>query len=96
MSDRVQLVFFEGCPNAVEARHRIESALTQLGLPKAWKEWDTMQPGTPEQYARFGSPTVLVDGTDVTGAGQGAGVGCAVGGAPAVDTIIRALQARSA
>lgn len=95
MTDRVQLMYFEGCPNADEARHRIEGALTQLGLPTTWEEWDTMKPETPEQYARFGSPTVLVDGTDVSGAGPGAGIGCAVGGAPSVDAIVRALQVRS-
>ena len=66
MSKRVDLVFFEGCPNAAEARQRIEGALAQLGLPKSWDEWDTMQPETPEAYTRFGSPTVLVDGKDVT------------------------------
>ena len=96
MSKRVDLVFFEGCPNAAEARQRIESALAQLGLPVSWDEWDTMQPETPEAYTRFGSPTVLVDGKDVTGVGQGAGIGCAVGGAPTKQAIVRALRGHAA
>ena len=92
MTPRVELVYFEGCPHAHEARRRMTLALTAAGLDSRWDEWDTGVPATPEKYRRFGSPTVLVDGTDVAGGAEGSGMRCVVGGAPAVDVILSALR----
>ncbi|MEP7380601.1 MAG: hypothetical protein ABI910_02890 [Gemmatimonadota bacterium] len=92
MTPHVALVYFEGCPHADEARRRMAQALTAAGLDSRWDEWDTGSPATPEPYRRFGSPTVLVDGTDVAGGVEGSGMGCVVGGAPAIDDILAALR----
>ncbi len=92
MTSRVALVYFEGCPHADAARGRMQEALSRVGMPLSWEEWDTTREGTPIAYRRFGSPTVLVDGTDVNGGVEGAGLGCVVGGGPTVETIVRALR----
>ncbi|MCC6774465.1 MAG: hypothetical protein IT360_25035 [Gemmatimonadaceae bacterium] len=94
MSASVELVYFEGCPRAQDARRRVGEAMRHAGIPGVWKEWDTLDPATPAQYQRFGSPTVLVAGRDVSGGDDvGSGMRCVVGGGPSVETILCALRA---
>lgn len=84
----IELVYFEGCPNAERARENLASFLE----PGSWVEWNLSDEDTPERFRRFGSPTVLVDGRDVTGEGGGnAAMACRADGAPAVAVIRRAL-----
>lgn len=92
MTPRVELVYFEGCPYADEARRRLRRALELTGLVPEWEEWDTQLSQTPERFRGFGSPTVLVDGRDVSGRGPGGGMRCVVGGGPSVEVIVKALQ----
>ena len=68
---QIELVYFEGCPNAVQARENIRSALEDLGESVEWSEWDLLAESTPDDFRVYGSPTVLVDGEDVTGGGPG-------------------------
>ena len=93
---RVDLIFFEGCPHAARARENINAAFTAVGLEAehtTWSEWDLMSESTPEALKSHGSPTVLVDGVDVTGAGAGTqGMACRADGAPSVDAIVRMLR----
>ena len=93
---RVELVFFEGCPNAVAARENIEAAFKLLGHSAdhvRWAEWDLMSEDTPKEFKRFGSPTVLVDGADVTGpATDGHGMACRADGAPSPRAIAAHLD----
>jgi len=95
MSARIELVYFEGCPHAQEARRRVGEALRHAGVPEVWEEWDTLDSATPSRYQRFGSPTVLVAGHDVSGGGgaEGSGARCVVGGGPSVAAIVAALYA---
>ena len=88
----VELVYFEGCPHADEARNRLREAFEHLGLVPRWNEWDTGQEHTPSTYRRFGSPTILVDGIDVNGGVEGSGLGCVVGGGPSVTELVAALR----
>lgn len=89
---RIDLVYFEGCPNAVKARENLRSAIELAGAGVEWAEWDLMADGTPEQYRTHGSPTVLVNGRDVTGEGHGAvAMACRADGAPSVETIRDAI-----
>jgi hypothetical protein len=87
----VDLVFFEGCPHVEEARNHIRTALQRTGAGPSWHEWDTSQSTTPSDLRGYGSPTVLVDGKDVSGTPPGNGMRCVIGGAPAVDLIVEAL-----
>ncbi len=89
MSDRkIELLYFDGCPNAERARENLASVLE----PGSWVEWNLTAEATPERLRRFGSPTVLVDGRDVTGeGGRNAAMACRADGAPAAEVIRKAL-----
>ena len=89
---QIELVYFDGCPNAVTARENLRVAVEASGRPLDWSEWDLMAESTPESFRRYGSPTVLIDGRDVTGEGhEGAAMACRADGAPSVETIVAQL-----
>lgn len=89
----IELVFFHGCPHADEARRNLSTALTELGRPAEWVEWDRESADMPDALRVYGSPTVLVEGRDVTGAsGEAAGAACRADGAPSVSQIRAALE----
>lgn len=91
-SRTIELIYFDGCPNAEQARQNIRSALEVAGAAARWDEWDLASEATPERYRRHGSPTVLVDGTDVTGEGaHAAAMSCRADGAPSVAAIAERL-----
>lgn len=89
MSDRdIDLVYFDGCPNTERARANLRGLLPE----GSWREWNLSSAGTPERFRRYGSPTVLVDGRDVTGEGAATGaMACRADGAPSQELIRRAL-----
>ncbi len=89
----VELVYFDGCPNADKARANLRAATGASGADDAWQEWNLSEESTPERFRRFGSPTVLVDGEDVTGAdGASMAMACRADGAPTVAVIRAALS----
>jgi mercuric ion transport protein len=93
MMRAVELVYFEGCPNAEKARDVLGEAFSRLGLEEEWTEWDLTAPGCPERVRRFGSPTILVNGADVTGPGSGAvAMACRADGVPRLEQVLRALD----
>lgn len=90
----IELAYFDGCPHADRARENLAAALGRVGLAPEWIEWDLESPSTPDRVRGLGSPTVLVDGCDVTGAEPDARVSalaCRAGGAPTTDQIVRGL-----
>ena len=92
---RIDLVYFEGCPNATKARENLRVAIEQAAVELEWSEWDLMAEATPERFRKHGSPTVLVDGSDVTGTGaEATAMACRADGAPSVETIIESLTRR--
>lgn len=91
----IELVYFEGCPNATRARANLRAALEGAGVAARWDEWDLASESTPEQYRQHGSPTILVDGRDVTGEGtEAVAMSCRADGAPSVATIVARLGER--
>jgi len=72
---KIQLLSFPGCPNAPAAREALKRALIARGLPPRFVEVDVSDPNTPAPLRAWGSPTILVDGRDVTGASP-TGPGC--------------------
>ena len=62
----VELVYESTCPNVKAARTRLLEAFQLVGIPPKWNEWETGRPETPENVRHFGSPTILVDGKDVS------------------------------
>ena len=88
---RIQFLAFEGCPLAGAARNALDEAMTALEL-RAYEIVDLLDPETPRELRNWGSPTILVNGRDVTGGRQGNNVGCRVysgpSKVPAAQTII--------
>lgn len=88
----IELIYFDGCPNAEKARENLRAA---AGVAP-WKEWNLSSDETPERFRRYGSPTVLVDGDDVTGeGGEIAAMACRADGAPSPNLIRGALARRA-
>lgn len=77
----IQLLVFEGCPLADAARESLQQALGELGIPD-FEEIDILDPSTSDELRGWGSPTILVDGQDVTGSARGDNVGCRVYSGP--------------
>lgn len=95
---RIELITFEGCPNAAEARANAHAAIAAAGLALSLREWDRDSADAPDYARRYPSPTILVNGRDVSGAdpadgGHVAGACCAAPGAPSVSSILAALSA---
>ena len=98
---RVELVYDRDCPNVHVARDQLLRAFGQLDLKPHWQEWCSSDPAAPEYARGYASPTILVDGRDVAGAGPIDGTaGCRIyatsgvmGGAPSVQEIAAALEA---
>lgn len=74
---KIQLLVFEGCPLADAARDALEVALTAVGVSR-YEEVDILDPDTADELRGWGSPTILIDGQDVTGNAKGDSVGCRV------------------
>lgn len=92
-NQRIELVYFDGCPNAERARESLQVAVGGAQGGDAWSEWNLSDEATPERFRRFGSPTVLVDGEDVTGSDdENAAMACRADGAPSADVIREALS----
>ncbi|MDP1821762.1 MAG: hypothetical protein Q8L48_00900 [Archangium sp.] len=94
---RVELLFFPECPHLGAARTQLRRAFERAGLEPEWTEHDVTLPDGPAAFHGYGSPTILVDGADVTGAPRGDGASCRlyVGtelpGAPPLEDLVRAL-----
>lgn len=85
---KIELIYFDGCPNAERARMALRGVLES----DSWTEWNLSKEETPDQFRIYGSPTVLVDGRDVTGvAGSNAAMACRADGAPSPEQIRAAV-----
>src|SRR5688572_5142479 len=96
---KIQLLFFEGCPNLEPARAALSQALAAEGVDARVEEIDIEAPAAPEWARASGSPTILVDGEDVAGAVAPSGAACRLypAGAPTVEEIrARIAEARRA
>lgn len=87
----VELIYFTGCPNVESARANLRTALSAKGLTPEWREWNQTDTDAPARVKQYGSPTVLVDDQDVTGAESVAAMACRASGAPSADEILDAL-----
>jgi hypothetical protein len=89
----VQLVSFPGCPNVENARRALYAAFSVLGREPLFEEVDTSDPNTPAELRAWGSPTILINGADVSG-GTPSGRSCRLypGGTPSVESIVAVLR----
>ena len=93
----IQFLSFDGCPLAEAAQAVLERALRACGINTGHYEVvDILDPATPESLTTWGSPTILVNGEDVTGQGRSDGVGCRIydtpDQVPTAETIITAIR----
>jgi hypothetical protein len=97
---QVELLFFPDCPHVQAARTQLERAFAALGQKPEWIEWDVTSPDSPADVQSYGSPTIRVDGHDVTGAAPSGSAACRlytgseVAGAPPLALIVAALKRR--
>jgi mercuric ion transport protein len=97
----VELIYSQQCPNVVMARERLLQAFSAAGMTPRWQEWDRNDSASPAHAHAYGSPTILVDGRDVTGIDPSAdgadacrvyGSSGTFDGAPTIDSIANALR----
>ena len=89
----IELIYFDGCPNADAARENLRAALTAAGLAVAWQEWNQSDPMAPDHVKCYGSPSVLVNGRDVKGQEPGdVALSCRADGVPSPESIRAALE----
>ena len=65
----VELIYDRDAPHVAQARASLLRAFARAGVPPAWTEWDRKAPESPPHTARYGSPTILVNGPGATGRG---------------------------
>lgn len=91
----IQLLAFSGCPLATPAKKNLETALAACGMSD-YEEIDILCPAVPEDMRSWGSPTILINGSDVSGAPKGNSISCRVydnpEGVPDVQTIVNCLK----
>lgn len=63
----VVLLYDPDCPNVERCRANLIKAFAEVGRQPSWREVDRTAENTPPNLTGFGSPTILVDGTDVSG-----------------------------
>ncbi|MFZ3066176.1 MAG: hypothetical protein WA277_12940 [Nitrospirota bacterium] len=97
---KVALLYFKGCPNISMARKNLNDAFAKAGVAPQCDEIDLNEPNTPKELKGYGSPTILVDGKDVTGrAPGGESLSCRtyynakgeITGAPDVEIIVKVI-----
>ncbi|MBX2886925.1 MAG: hypothetical protein KTR32_43660 [Granulosicoccus sp.] len=91
----IQLLVFDGCPLAAPARENLKKALSICEIEN-FDEIDILDAASPEDLQGWGSPTILINGEDITGYPKGGGVCCRVyetgDGAPDIQTIVNCIQ----
>ena len=96
---KVELLYDRACPNVTGARENLAEALRSMNLPAGWTEWDQASSEAPAYARQFGSPTVLIDGREITGAEPSTEFSCCrlyeTSGIPSVALIRAALEART-
>ena len=72
----VELVYDRRCPNAEAARAHLLEGFAQAKLTPSWSEYLIGDLTIPRHARGYGSPTILVDERDVSGAEPGSDACC--------------------
>jgi mercuric ion transport protein len=98
---KVECIFDHDCPNIEATRAQLRKAFARINAPPQWTEWERSQPKCPPYCQHYGSPTILINGQDITGeSAQADACACRVyenadgtmQGVPPLDTLVQALQ----
>ena len=94
---RIQFLHFDGCPLADAARAELELALAECGID-TYEDIDILRASVPKELRAWGSPTILVDGEDVSGERRPDEVACRIydapGRVPRAATIVSRIRSR--
>ena len=95
---KVQVLYFEGCPNYPLAVKLVKELVSEFDLPVEVEEVEVKGPEDATRLCFLGSPTVLVDGVDVEPAARERtdfGFCCrtypGVGGVPSREMLVASL-----
>ncbi len=100
----VELIYDVDCPNVLKARANLATALAAVGHEPSWSEWNRSATDSPSYVRGYGSPTVLVNGQDVSGESMRDSGSCCrlyrsgpsrFEGAPSVEQIAAALTSNA-
>jgi len=63
----VEFVYEKTCPNIEAARSQLLKAFAESEITPRWQEWEVSSPDAPAHVHGYGSPTILINGHDVSG-----------------------------
>jgi glycerol dehydrogenase-like iron-containing ADH family enzyme len=94
---KIEVLYFEGCPNYLPALNRLKAILRQAGLPTEVSEIEVRDESVAKRLQFFGSPTIRVNGFDIESDSrdvQDTGFACRryAGGLPLEEMIRAALR----
>jgi len=62
---RIQLLYFQGCPNAAKALRLVNEVLEKVDLKVEVEQLEIRTPLEAQKWRFLGSPTIRIDGQDV-------------------------------
>jgi len=62
---KIDVLYFEGCPNHQPTVQRVREVLYRLGMVAEVRQIEVTQDDDPGALKFLGSPTVLIDGEDI-------------------------------
>ncbi|MGH9438948.1 MAG: DF family (seleno)protein [Terriglobia bacterium] len=62
---KIEVLYFEGCPNYLPAIDRLKAVLRQAGLPTEVSEIEVTDESAARMLKFLGSPTIRLDGFDI-------------------------------
>ena len=94
---RIEILYFDGCPNYRPAADRLRSVLRMEGLEAEVSEIEVKDEASAKKLEFIGSPTIRVNGLDVEIAARNIGEVCFAcrrypGGLPSEEMIRMALR----
>ena len=94
---KVEIFFFEGCPNHKPAADRVLGIIREERISANVTEIEVPDEAAAKKFGFLGSPTIRVNGVDIepasrTATGVGFACRCYAGGLPGVDMIRAALR----
>lgn len=101
---KVEILYFDGCPNWQETGDRVQAAADTVGLPDVEIRYQRIETEHEAATLPFaGSPTILIDGVDAfAGAEPVTEFACRVyptesglAGSPTVEQLTQVLRSRS-
>jgi hypothetical protein len=94
---KIEVLYFDGCPNYLPAVDRLKAVLRKAGLPTEVSEIEVNDESAARTLKFFGSPTIRVNGFDIDADSRhvrDTGLACRryPGGLPSEEMIRRALR----